>query len=127
MQTLMEKYNTIAMPINCLTLDEGDIKSIITQILFAFPVKEININMAKWITGLDKSHWLKENIFSAIRSAASTVSNVRDSENVAKGIMVCDNVIESRITDIDLGKGSVTINVELENHLFYKILGKQLT
>lgn len=123
-ETLMEKYNTIAMPINCLTLDEGDIKSIITQILFAFPVKEININMAKWITGLDKSHWLKENIFSAIRSAASTVSNVRDSENVAKGIMVCDNVIESRITDIDLGKGSVTINVELENHLFYKILGE---
>ena len=80
--------------------------------------------MAKWITSLDKTHWLKENIFSAIRNAAGTVSSVRDSENVAKGIMVCDNVIESRITDIDLGKGSVTINVELENCLFYKILGE---
>ncbi len=123
-ESMMEKYNAIVMPINCLTLNEYDIKNIITQILFAFPVKEININMAKWITGLDKNHWLKEDIFSAIRHAASTVSNVRDSENVAKGIMVCDNVIESRITDIDLGKGSVTINVELEGCLFYKILGE---
>jgi len=123
-ENIMDKYNTIAMPVNCLTLNENDIRRIITQILFAFPVKEININMAKWITSLDKTHWLKENIFSAIRNAAGTVSSVRDSENVAKGIMICDNVIESRITDIDLGKGSVTINVELENCLFYKILGE---
>ena len=49
-QTLSSKYNTPVIPVNCIDLDEKDIKNIITQILYEFPGKEINIETDKWIT-----------------------------------------------------------------------------
>lgn len=121
---LTEKYNTIVIPVNCISLDENDIKNIITQILFAFPVKEINIKMPKWITSLDKNHWLKQDVFSIIRNSAESISSVKDSQNIAGKILACEHVVSSRITDIDLGKGSVTLSIELNDCLFYKILGE---
>jgi len=37
---MMEKYHVPVLPLNCLELDETDIKDIIKQILYQFPVKE---------------------------------------------------------------------------------------
>ncbi|MEG0614189.1 MAG: stage IV sporulation protein A, partial [Oscillospiraceae bacterium] len=64
------EYETPVIPVNCLDLSEDDIKKILTEVLFAFPIKEINISMPKWITSLKKGHWLKEEVFSAIRTSA---------------------------------------------------------
>ena len=36
---LTEKYSVPVIPVNCLELDEGEIKEILTQILFEFPIK----------------------------------------------------------------------------------------
>lgn len=125
-QELQERYDTPVIPINCLSLDEDDIRDILTQILFAFPVKEINISMPKWITTLKKNHWLKEDVFSSIRNSAEGINHVRELKLMSNDICdSCQHVIESRISKIDLGKGSATICVQLNNDLFYKILGEE--
>ncbi len=121
---LSEKYSTTVIPVNCLELDEHDIKSIIKQILFAFPVKEINIRMEKWITGLEKGHWLKNEVFTAVRNAAENIKIVNEVKNAARLMGECQYITESRIADINLGQGSVTIQVTLDSCLFYKILGE---
>ncbi|MBQ4535179.1 MAG: stage IV sporulation protein A, partial [Ruminococcus sp.] len=36
----------------------------------------------------------------------------------------CPHIIKAEISSIDLGKGSVTINADLDSSLFYKILGE---
>ncbi len=66
-EELSNSMEQTVIPVNCLELSEKDIKYIMTQILFAFPIKEINIRMEKWITGLAKGHWLKDEIFSKVR------------------------------------------------------------
>ena len=94
------------------------------QILFAFPIKEINIKMEKWITGLAKGHWLKDEVFSAVRESASDVKLVKEAKRAADRIGDCQYVESSSVSDIDLGQGSVTIQVNLDGTLFYKILGE---
>lgn len=121
---LSEKYGASVIPVNCLELSENDIKQIMTQILFAFPIKEINIRMEKWITGLAKGHWLKDEIFSAVRESARDVKLVKEARFAAERIGECRYVTDSAVSDIDLGQGSVTIQVNLESTLFYKILGE---
>lgn len=59
-EELSQKYGTSVIPINCLELSESDIKNIIKEVLYSFPIKEINISTAKWITSLEKGHWLRE-------------------------------------------------------------------
>ena len=121
---LSEKYGAAVIPVNCLDMNESDIKQIMMQILFAFPIKEINIKMEKWITGLAKGHWLKDEVFSAVRESASDVKLVKEAKRAADRIGDCRYVESSSVSDIDLGQGSVTIQVNLDGTLFYKILGE---
>ncbi len=121
---LSQKYNAAVIPVNCLELDEVTIREIIKEILFAFPVKEINIQMAKWITGLEKGNWLKSKVFSAIRNASEDIRSVRDAGNMPGQINECEEITNTVVNDIDLGRGSVTLSVTLKDDLFYKILGE---
>lgn len=122
---LSQKYETPVIPVNCVDLEEDDIHNILKQVLYAFPIKEINICMPKWITGLSKGHWLKNNVFDTIRSAAENVKFVRDINSVADSIAGNDNISRAAVSEIDLGKGSTEIYAELKSNLFFKVLGEE--
>lgn len=121
---LTEKYDAKVIPVNCLEMDEEDIRSIISEILFSFPIKEINIRTARWINSLEKGHWLKTEILDCIRNAAKDIRLVREAKTAAEAMAQCPNVMKAEISSIDLGTGSVTITADLDSSLFYRILGE---
>lgn len=121
---LTEKYECKVLPVNCLDLEEENIREIIREILFSFPIKEINIRTARWINSLEKGHWLKSEILSCIRDSARDVKLVREVESAAQAMSQCPHIEKAFISSIDLGKGSVTVTAELDSSLFYKILGE---
>ncbi len=121
---LSEKYDCSVIPVNCLDIDEKEIEHIMSEILLAFPIKEINIRMEKWITGLKTGHWLKDEVFSIIKDSAKDIKLVKDAKDVAEKIKICQYITNSKIAEIDLGQGGVTIQVNLDSKLFYKILGE---
>ncbi len=121
---LTERYDAKVIPVNCLELEETNIRDIICELLYSFPIKEINIRTARWINSLEKGHWLKTEILDCIRNAAKDLKMVREAESAAAAMSQCPNVMKAEITSIDLGTGSVTITAELDNSLFYRILGE---
>ncbi len=121
---LSDKYDTRVIPVNCLSLDESDIREIIREILYSFPVREINIRTAKWINTLDRNHWLRNDILNCIRESAKNIRLVREAENAVEAMKQCPHIVSASTTSIDLGKGSVTITAELDSSLFYKIIGE---
>lgn len=123
-EELSEKYGTSVIPLNCLELTESDIKNIIREVLYSFPIKEINISTAKWITSLEKGHWLRENVFNAVRQSAESISTMKDVSKVAEKLSQCEELGNAYISNMDLGKGSVTITAILDSTLFYKVLGE---
>ena len=123
-ERLTEKYSTPVIPVNCLDLEEDTIKEIITQILFAFPIKEINIEMPRWITSLKRNHWLRECLFSSIKESASKLLHLRDIENFCNELKTVEHVTDSKIISIDLGKGSSVISLNIAQELFFRILGE---
>ncbi len=121
---LTDRYDAKVIPVSCLDLDESDIRDIMKEILFSFPIKEINIRTARWINSLEKGHWLKTEILDCIRNAAKDIKLVREAETAVEAMSQCPHIINAEISAVDLGSGSVTINAELDNSLFYKILGE---
>jgi len=121
---LSDKYDTRVIPINATGLDEGDIRDIMREILYSFPVREINIRAPRWINSLEKGHWLRSEILDCIRDAAKDIKLVREAENAAAAMSDCPHIISAAVSSIDLGKGIVTISAELDSSLFYKILGE---
>ncbi len=120
---LSEKYGTAVLPINCIDLDEEQIKSILGELLLQFPVSEIKVRMPKWINSLDKEHWLKKDIISALKDAAADVNGISDVKNVAAKLSNCCHIAAATLDNIDLGTGTGIINVSLLPELFYQILG----
>lgn len=121
---LTERYDAKVIPVSCLELGEEDIRGIMREILYAFPIKEINIRTARWINSLEKGHWLRSEILGCIRAAAQDIKLVREAKAAAQAMAECPHVVNAEISSIDLGKGSVTVTAELDSSLFYKILGE---
>lgn len=122
---LTEKYDAKVIPVNCLSLEEEDIREILRELLYSFPVREINIRTARWINSLDKDHWLRSDILACIRSSAKDIRLVREAADAAKAMADCPHIVSAAVSSIDLGKGIVTISADLDSSLFYRILGEE--
>ena len=122
---LTEKYGVPVFPVNCLEMSENEIKEILTQILFEFPIKEIAIDLPRWITTLPGDHWLKSKVFSAISNAAKKITHVRDAALLTDEMSECEYISSSAINRINLGDGSVEVSANVNQDLFYKIIAEQ--
>lgn len=123
-ERLSEEYGAPVIPVSCPDLDESDIRTILTELLRTFPVREINVCMPHWITELEKDHWLRESVFSCIRQAASEIHTIKDAETFADAVCTCPYVTKASIREMNMGTGSVCVDVSLDQTLFYRILGE---
>ena len=120
---ISKKHNVSVMPINCLDLNQNDIKQILAKILYEFPVKEINVNFPKWINTLPLNHWLRSDIVSSLK-AADGICRIRDINMFGACIDKSDNTIGCKVNNIDLGNGSADITINVKPDLFYKVLAE---
>ncbi len=119
---LSQNYGVPVRPINCLELNEEDIKGILSQILFEFPVKEIEVCYPKWINNLSLEHPLRAGITDAIKTAAGGITRIRDIETFNKSFKSCEEIEGVSVSEINLGDGSAEVCIYIKPDLFYKIL-----
>lgn len=121
---LSEKYGVPVQPVNCLELDESDIKHILSRILFEFPIREIQISFPRWINSLPLSHWLRSDLTNTIKESAESVKHIRDIVNFETAFKDSENVDNAVVEDIDLGFGSANVMINIKQMLFYKVLAE---
>lgn len=121
-EELSQKYGVPVTPINCLELNDADIKGILTRILFEFPVKEINICFPRWINTLNREHPLRKEIIDGIKATAKGIRHIRDIERFEKDFKGSESIENTVIDSINLGSGSAEISINIKPSLFYKIL-----
>lgn len=122
---LQNRYGVPVVPVNCLELEEAQIRDILSRILFEFPVKEIKVDMPRWLSGLEKNHWLRSAVYDCIQKSAANVSKIREVGNIINDVKMCEYVNDAQTTGIDLGKGRTRISVGFAQELFYKVLGEK--
>ena len=119
---LSKKYQVPTLPVNCIELDENSIKAILAQVLFEFPVREVRLSIPKWIVSLEKDHWLKKSIFDSIRLHAEKMTRIREVSNVLENISGSDYIRKAQLSSLDLGKGSASVDIEVDSDLYFKII-----
>ena len=92
------------------------------KILYEFPVQQININFPKWVESLEDSHSLKQNLYSQIKDAFTSVSVLKQIDNCLSAIQSTDIIDKTIVDEINLGNGNISISIILKNNLFYQIL-----
>ncbi len=121
---LTEKYTVPVLPVNCLELDENEIKEILTQVLFEFPIKEISIDLPPWLISLSADHWLRKSVYSSVEKATQNLTLVRDVSYLTDELKESEYVTDAFVSKMNLGEGSAFIEVKMSSNLFYKIIAE---
>ena len=123
-ENISKKYNVPVIAVNCLELDDGNIKDILSKILYEFPIKEINVDYPLWINSLPLNHWLRLDLNETLKRAVSTISRIRDIGAFDNEFKENINTDGTKVINIDLGRGSIDIKIRTIPSLFYKILAE---
>lgn len=122
---LCRKYQVPVLPVSCMELDEEEIKRVLAQLLFEFPIKEINVDIPKWLLSLPKDHPAKSSVIQTIKTSASKIEKIRQVQDALNEISDCEYVEFSRLTNLNLGRGQATISISTPGQLFYKVLSEK--
>lgn len=121
---LEKEHGVPVMCVNCAELTTADINNIIETVLFEFPIKEINIRIPNWIEALDEEHWLRKAMYTAVAENVKGIEKIRHTRALAEGLGEFDFVKKSQIEGMDLGDGTVVMEITAPENLFYKVLGE---
>ena len=119
---LEEKYKVSVIPVDCTKLSNSNVEDIFGKILYEFPIERINISFPRWVEGLEDSYSLKQELYSEIKEAFKDVRAIKDINEGIKKISGTEIILRTTVSSINLGNGSIDVNIELKDDLFYKVL-----
>ena len=124
-EQLSEQYGVPVLPVTCRELTEADIKGLMEKILFEFPIKEVNILLPSWVFTLANDHWLKNSLYDTMMGSAGRIERIRDVSGAVGEIGENQNLKRAQLVSMNLGEGCATVDAQLQDGLFYKILGEE--
>ena len=119
---LEEKYNVPIVPLNVLAMDEEDIENVMETVLYDFPLNEIRINLPKWVEGLERNHWIKNNIIFTLKQSIAEIGKLRDVDSIVQGFSELEFLDETQVDNVELGEGVISIDLTAKQDLFYNVL-----
>ncbi len=124
-QQLHERWNVACLSINCLTMQEAEIKEVLKSLLFGFPVSEVQFFYPGWLAALEATHPLKDALYEALKTCCEKISCIADAETALADINAVEQVQEATLRSIDLGSGTVSCILTFSPTLFYEILSEK--
>jgi len=124
-KTLEELYQVACLRVNALIMQEDELRSILSAILYQFPVTEIQFYLPAWLHALPADHAVKKELYDAMRRQASEISTLSQAEPTMEKLCQLETVEAFRIRSMDPGKGVVVCELGLPVRLFYQILTEQ--
>ena len=119
---LEEKYDVPIVPLNVLAMDEEDIENVMETVLYDFPLNEIRINLPKWVEGLERNHWIKNNIIFTLKQSIAERGKLRDVDSIVKGFSELEFLEDTEVENVELGEGVISIDLTAKQDLFYNVL-----
>lgn len=124
-ESLRQRHGIQALAVNCQTLSGSDVAQILAGVLYEFPVREIAVEMPRFVGALPPGHKVRESLYGAMREAAGAVQRMRDLRAAAGQIAENGYVSDAQVADMDLGTGKARLKVTLPGTVFYGIVAEQ--
>lgn len=122
---LEARYDLPVIPVNSQEMTVEDINAIMHEVLFEFPIRELTVNMPKWISEMPSNHWLRSKYDTAVGSAKSEVKRLRDVDGLVQALGIFEFVEDVALQSMDLGTGAAVVAMAAPQELFYQILSEQ--
>ena len=122
---LSQQYGVGARAVNALTMDEEQIQSILTDLMYEFPVTELRFFLPGWVRALPDDSPVKTALYDAMREQAGKLTKIAQAEPAMKELLKLAQVQSFAVTDVDLGTGTITAELSVPESLFYELLSQK--
>ncbi len=119
---LAQKYQVPVIPLDCLRMDMDDVKGVLREVLYEFPVREVNVRLPIWFNELAPDHWLRRKFEEAVVTTVKRVKRTRDIDGIVKDLGSKDFVSDARLLTMELGTGTVVIDLGAPRGLFFEVV-----
>jgi len=119
---LSGRYGVSVLPVSCADLNEADFIPVLSELLSAFPVQEIRINLPTWVRALPRGHAVKTTIYGALKQAVGGFQTMRDLTE--HPTIDCPQIESLTLIERQYGEGRAAFRLQLPEGLFYQVLSQ---
>lgn len=119
---LAEKYDIPVIPLSVATMGEPEVMSVLREVLYEFPVHEVNVNLPSWVMVLNDQHWLRSHYEDSVRDTVKDIRRLRDVDRVVEQFNEYDFIERAGLSDMSMGQGIAEIDLYAPDELYDKIL-----
>lgn len=120
---LSRRYDTPVVALNVLEATQDDMRALLEQVLYEFPITRVHFDTPDWLGALPDGHPLLEEMTQAVREALEGASRMRDRDAIAASLAQHASLNPSR-GEARLGEGELRFELPLDKSVYYRVLGE---
>ena len=122
-ESLQEKYQTAALAVNCEQMKAEDVHRIMQQVLYEFPISEVEFYIPKWVEMLSRDHVIKQDLLKTVKYVMEKMGDIRSAAN---GVTEweSDYIEKIQVERISMDNGVVQIQIQFEQKYYYEVLSE---
>lgn len=121
---LSELYGVPVLRMDVLNMDETQMETLLSTLLYEFPLKAVHISLPDWMYAMDQDGELMSALFAAARSSGKGLSHMRDARGFLNGFDLPETD-GLALQGMALGQGEVETALSVPRSLFYRVLGEK--
>lgn len=123
-EELSDKYEVSVIPADVALMSVDQMLGVLEEVLYEFPVQEVNIKLPRWVDELDEEFWLRESLEDSIREVLNGIRKVRDIDKAIEKLSDIEHISYVSLEEMSLGTGTASIDVTVPEELFYRSLSE---
>ncbi len=116
------KYDVPVIPLDVTALSESDVYNVMEQVLYEFPVREVIVNLPRWVEELEAGHWLRQRFENSVAETVQNIRRLRDVEGAVTALGGYDFVEKTVLQSMEMGTGIATVEMQAKEELYWKTL-----
>ena len=115
-------YGVSALCVDCLKMGEEELRGILQELLYAFPLQQIQVYLPSWVSTLAYEDPLKKELYGSLRKSAERIRSLAEARTVLEGLREPEQVCGCNITSVEPAEGSISCEPQFAEGIFYEIL-----
>ncbi len=117
-----ETHDVPVLAVSVEQMGEQEMLHVMREVLYEFPVHEVNVNLPSWVMVLDEKHWLRSNFEECVRETVNDITRLRDIERVVGQFEQYEFIERAALAGMNMGQGVAEIDLYAPDDLYDKIL-----
>jgi stage IV sporulation protein A len=119
---LAEKYDVPVMSMSVAQMGEREVTDVMREVLYEFPVHEVNVNLPSWVMVLDEKHWLRSSFEQSVRETVQDIRRLRDVDRTVQQFSEYEFIEKAGLSSMNMGQGVAEIDLYAPDELYDKVL-----